>query len=82
MTKLSDMVKVNMLLTKRERLIEQRERVARATNEDHALGVTIQGQYQDWDMLKIVQPVVLVVLVERIYDIDNQLTTLGVEVTE
>jgi hypothetical protein len=78
--KLSDYRKVAALLTQRESLWADHIKVNNSANDNGALGVTIQGRYQQWDILEPVKPVVLAVLEKRIALIDEQLTKLGVEI--
>lgn len=71
--KLEDFGKVHALAKRRAELKGQVELV-----EGKGLGVTIQGRYQDDDMVDVARPCILNELQGRIDDIERELIALGV----
>lgn len=74
--KLQNIHQVSTLASARSELINS---IAQISN-DKALGVTINGRYQDDAMLDAVRPAVLANLQQRVKSIDSELSALGVEV--
>lgn len=75
--KTSDFRTVLALMSSRSALLTD---IAHAEDGKGGLGVTLQGRYQDDDLLDRVRPVVLRVLSDRLSDVNKELLALGVEV--
>lgn len=74
--RLTDLWEVNDLERRRDKLIAQRVKVIAG----EWLGVTIQGTYQDDDMVEFTRPAVIHVLNDRITAIEVRLVELGLTI--
>lgn len=76
--RLSDFATVRDLMQKRSALCLQRDNIE-ADQGRGILGVTIQGVYQDEELVDRIRPAVLDTLANRIAAIDDKLAALGVD---
>lgn len=76
---IKELTRVNNLTEDRARMLTELDWIGRTQGHQY-IGVTFQGKYQDDAMCDAIRGKVMTVLRERIINIENDLTALGVTV--